>query len=434
MAGVFRKLSYLRTKTGMAIGLAVVFVGTAPFHADEASWEPWLLGQAFHVPSEYSNQESGYFSIVEGKNGRVYIGTAKYGVNAYLVEFDPMGAVMRMVVDVHRTIGTFLRGFGAQAKIHTRNNVGASGKIYFGSKQGYPEKGEDRSAYPGGYVMAYDPKTDKTENFGMPMAKHGIISVTPDESRGLIYVSTCDDGRPIESSHFMVYDMKAKTYVDLGETNHSYAFIVLDDKGRAYHPVHGGTIRRYDPETRKAEDLKVTVDGEPAPMPITKSGAILNWDASPDGKTLFCVEMSTNQLYAFDLTAAGTIPGKAHGELLVSKRTDCRAMCVGPSGKVWAAVSDRAHKRGSMLHLVSFTPGQKSPRDHGQVAIANPDYIQLTDDKGKPRPWHHTLRKEPDGTLTPWQPMGVCESRDGGVYVLTIAPYTLIRYRADQVK
>ena len=49
----------------------------------------------------------------------------------------------------------------------------------------------------------------------------------PDEERGLIYVSTCDDGRPIESSHFMVYDTKKKTYRDLGDSEHSYAFTVV---------------------------------------------------------------------------------------------------------------------------------------------------------------------------------------------------------------
>ena len=37
---------------------------------------------------QYTNQESGYFSIVEGHNGRLYIGAAEYGINAYLLEFD----------------------------------------------------------------------------------------------------------------------------------------------------------------------------------------------------------------------------------------------------------------------------------------------------------------------------------------------------------
>jgi sugar lactone lactonase YvrE len=411
----------------------LVFV---PSHAGEEK-PRWLLGQAFHVPSEYTNQESGYFSIIEGHNGNVYIGTAKYGVNSYLIEFNPRTAVMQMVVDVHRAIGTFLRGFAAQAKIHTRNNVGKlTGKIYFASKQGYPEKGEKRTDYPGGYVFAYDPKTGKTENFGMPKKHHGVISVTPDEDRGLLYISTCDDGRPIEHSHFMVYDMKKKEYRDLGDSEHSYAFIVLDDRGRAYHPFRGGKVARYDPDRGQVEMLAVTVDGQPVPKEIAKDGAILNWDASPDGKTLWCVEMSTNQLFSFDLTANDkAIPGKRHGALLPNARaTDCRALAVAPNGKAWMALTEQGRPAGALTHLVSYTPGDKAPRDHGPVGIANPDYVKLTDENGKPRPWHHTLRKEKDGTLTPWQPLGIAAGSDGSVYVLTLAPLTVIRYTPEQLK
>src|SRR5689334_12087267 len=109
--------------------------------APAASPRPWLMGHAYKLPSQYTKQESGYFSIVEGKNGRLYVGAAKYGVNAYLLEFDPKSGTTRMVLDVHQVVGSKATGFAAQAKIHTRNNVGASGKIYVGSKQGYPEKG-----------------------------------------------------------------------------------------------------------------------------------------------------------------------------------------------------------------------------------------------------------------------------------------------------
>jgi sugar lactone lactonase YvrE len=420
--------------------LLLALIGMSIFAPTQAGEDKprWILGKAYHVPSEYTNQESGYFSIIEGKNGNVYIGTAKYGVNAYLIEFNPRSAIMQMVVDVHRAIGKFLKGFAAQAKIHTRNNVGQlTGKIYFGSKQGYPQRDEKRSDYPGGYVFAYDPATGKTENFGMPKEHHGVISVMPDEARGLIYISTCDDGRPIESSHFMVYDMKTKKYHDLGETEHSYAFIVLDHKGRAYHPVRGGKIARYDPATDKLTQLDVIVNGRSAPKAITKDGAILNWDASPDGKTLWCVEMSTNQLFSFDLAADGTvIPGKRHGALLLhAMATDCRALAVAPtSGKVWMALTEQQRPGGPMTHLVSYTPGDKAPRDHGQVGIANPDYVTLTDESGKPRPWHHTLRKEKDGTLTPWVPLGIAAGADGSVYVETLAPLTIIRFTPEQLK
>jgi sugar lactone lactonase YvrE len=396
----------------------------------------WLLGQAFKVPSEYSNQESGYFSIIEGHNGRLYIGTAKYGVNAYLIEFDPKTATMKMVLDVHQVIGSKATGFAAQAKLHTRNNVGASGTIYVGSKQGYPEKGEKRSDYPGGYVLTYNPKTGKAEHFGIAKQQHGIISVTPDEARGVAYVSTCSDDRPIDHTHFLILDLKKKTYRDLGDLEHAYAFIVLDHKGRAYHPVRGGQVARYDPDADKLEKLAVSVDRQSAPQSLTRDGAILNWDVPPDGKTLYAVELTTNQLFSFNLTAAGdTLPGRRLGDLLPgAKRTDCRAMCVGPKGTVWAAVKEEGRPEGAVVHLVSWRPGDKAPRDHGPIGIANADYTTFTDDKGKPKPWHHTVRKAKDGTLTPWQPMGVCEARDGAVYVMTIAPFTLLRFGPEALR
>src|SRR5262245_27569157 len=173
---------------------------------------PWLLAQAYKIPSEYTNLESGYFSIIEGHNGRVYVGTAKYGVNSYLLEFDPKSGAFKMVLDVHKTIGSNAKGFAAQAKLHTRNNVGTSGKIYVGSKQGYPEKGEKRTDYLGGYVLTYDPKTGQTEHFGIAKKHHGIISVTPDEARGVAYISTCSDDRPVDHTHFMILDLKKKSY------------------------------------------------------------------------------------------------------------------------------------------------------------------------------------------------------------------------------
>src|SRR6516165_10094001 len=112
-------------------GLCLIF-GSEAWGA-EPEKPNWLLGRAYKIPSQYTNQESGYFSIIEGHNGRIYIGAAKYGVDAYLIEFDPKAKAMNMVVDVHKVIGSDAKGFAAQAKIHTRNNVGESGTIWFGS-------------------------------------------------------------------------------------------------------------------------------------------------------------------------------------------------------------------------------------------------------------------------------------------------------------
>ena len=137
-----------------------------------------------------------------------------------------------MVLDTHKLVGLpqMPTGYAAKAKIHTRNSVGPSGKIYVGSKQGYPnaaehasaQRGEKIAVYRGGYVMVYNPATNTAENLGMPMPLddkqvaagkaegQGVIDVTADKARGLIYVITC------EEQHWMLYDTRTKTYRELG--------------------------------------------------------------------------------------------------------------------------------------------------------------------------------------------------------------------------
>ena len=116
---------------------------------------------------------------------------------------------------------------------------------------------------------------------------------------------------------------------------------MVDYLHRAYHPVLGGDIARYDPKTDKLERLKQTIDGKP-PTPDShladKDGHPLNWDITPDGKTLYCVPMSTNQLYAYDLTATGdTLPGRTSARWSREPRAPIAGPCAsgrrGRSGR-----------------------------------------------------------------------------------------------------
>jgi sugar lactone lactonase YvrE len=408
-----------------AMALAPLYVTFQAFSQDQ---EKLLPVKAYRIPKETVSEESGYFSIVEGTNGKLYVGTAKYGSNAYLVEFDPSKEKMRIAVDAHAEIGTSAKGFAAQAKIHTRNNVGKSGRIYFGTKQGYPQKGETRDLYQGGYPMWYDPANGKTQVYPIPIKHQGIISLTPDESRGVAYLSTCSDERPTESTHFMMLDLKTGSYRDLMDCRHMYAFIVVDHEGRAYHPILGGDVARYDPKTKRLERLVQTIDGKTpkeSSLLATPKSHPINWDVSPDGKTLYAVAMSGNHLYSYDLTATGKVlPGKNLGKLLSdAEQTDCRAMCVGPDGKVWAVVLEK----GKHLHLVSYRKGDQAPRDHGELFVSNPQYTPFKDPTGKALPWHHGMKTLSDGKMTPLYHMGVCEARDGSVYVTVIYPFTVLK-------
>jgi sugar lactone lactonase YvrE len=397
----------------------------------------WLCSTAHPIPKELTTEGSGYFSIIEGKNGKIYVGTAKYGFNAFLVEFDPNTKAMKTVVDCMKEIGSTATGFAAQAKIHTRNNIGESGKIYFGTKQGYPKPNSEqkRTDYPGGYPMVYDPATGKTRVYGIPVPHQGVISIAPDESRGVAYVSTCSDERPIESTHFLVLNLETGKYRDLIDARHMYAFIVIDHTGRAYHPVLGGQIARFDPVVDKLELLAHTIDGQPPSKDshlADEQSHPINWDVSPDKQTLWAVPMSGNQLYSYDLKGTGnTLAGMTHGALIKdAKATDCRAMCVGPDGRVWMGVAatfaEPSAKRGQYLHLVSYQSGAAACLDQGPIAVKNPDFTRFTGDDGKQLPWHHGFETRADGTLTPrYTIMGICAARNGTVYVTTLAPFTL---------
>src|SRR5205085_8969907 len=85
-----------------------------------------------------------------------------------------------------------------------------------------------------------------------------------------------------------------------------------------------------------------------------------------------------------------------------------------------------------VLHLVRYRPGEKAARDLGPVAIRNPDYTEFTDASGKPLPYHGGLFKTPEGiTTTRHVILGVCQARDGSVYILALQPYTVLRVAPD---
>jgi len=425
-----------------AFGLAAFCLTPAARAEQDLAQAKWVKSTAYAVPKETATEGEGYFSIIEGLNSRLYIGTHANAVNSWLVEFDPKAEKMKVVVDAHKAIGKDIKGFGSQAKIHTRNNTGASGKIYFGTKQGYPDtkKGEKREDYPGGYPMVYDPKTGKTKVYSIPVPHEGINSITPDESRGVAYISTCSDGRPGpgENAHFLILDLKTGKYRDLFDCRHPYGFIVVDYLHRAYHPTLGGEIVRYDPKTDKVERLKQTIDGK-APTKesnlANEKGHPINWDITPDGKTLYALPMSTNNAYSYDLTQKGdTLAGKSLGTLIQGvTNTDCRAMCVGPKGTMWAAITEQHSKVGQLLHLVSYRPGDKAPRDHGPVSVSNPNFTEFTDKNGKPLPFHGGFGKFGDVTTTKYVTMGVCEARSGDVYILALHPYSVLKVSAKDL-
>lgn len=399
----------------------------------------YVYAKAYHVMPGTHTDESGYFSLCEGKNGKVYVGTAAYGLNAYLIEFDPKSEKQRIVLDVNKVCGLTTPTtptYAAQSKIHTRNFVGPSGVLYVGSKQGYRRGKDDTADYPGGYVMSYDPATEKAVNYGMPFKGEGVNDVTADEKNGLIYVVTCED------HHWMVYDMKAKAFrePDPAMRLTPYAQTLIDDRGRGVVLTRDFKLARFDPATGKHTVSEFASTGKPIGTADDKLGPAC-WALTADAKAAYLIRMSDSTLFRIDLSLdAAKVPVTDLGRLIEGKNFDSRgSLIVGHDNKVYALMRiDNTTKFGTgyLHHLVSFDPGTKKTRDHGVLAIKNPDFFDFGPGKdGKPKPWTHGFHTLPDKTLTPLHVhMALHMAKDGTLYATTLCPFTLMRIEVKDYK
>ena len=413
----------------------------------------YVQAKAFHIPPETTTEESGYFSLCEGRNGKIYVGSAAYGRDAYLVEFDPATEKMRIVLDVHKLVGLPLTptGYAAQSKLHTRNYVGRSGKIYVGSKQGYPTaaekealtRGEKLPTYRGGYVMVYDPKTDTATNLGMPMPLddrqiaagkkegQGVIDVTADEARGLIYVVTC------EEQHWMLYDSKTAKFRELGPILRDQPNTLIDARGRGTAITADFKIARYDPATDRVTVDPLMIEGVPFAQLIGPDRVHPDWRITRDGKTAYLQLLNDLRMFRVDLsgTAGEPVTATNLGNRIEGIGPDSRgSISLAPDGRVYSVVrvdNKTGFGAGYLHHLVRYDPAKQAMEDMGVLAVRNPDFFDFSIERKNPdgslRPRHgfHTL---PDGTLTPLHViMAMIVAHDGTIYATSIYPFTLLK-------
>ncbi len=448
-------LSFLAAASAVLLAQATIRAAEPPASAKPPASLHYLWAKAYYIPPETTTEESGYFSLCEGKNGRIYIGTAAYGRNSYLVEFDPATEKMRIVLDTHKLVGLPQEptGYAAQSKLHTRNFVGPSGKIYVGSKQGYPTAQEKKSGkiptYRGGYVMTYDPATGQAVNLGMPMPLgdkrlpadaregEGVIDVVADEARGLIYVITC------EHQHWMLYDMKhpEKGYRDLGPILRDQPNTLIDKQGRAAAITEDYRVARYNPADDKVTVDELLVEGKPFRDVVGPKAVHPDWRLAADGQTAYLQLLNDLRLFQIDLSgpAGKPVPALSLGNRIEGKHPDSRgAISIAPNGQVYSVVridNETGFGKGYLHHLVRFDPAAKQMADLGVLAVKNPDFFdfqgpQAKNPDGSLRP-RHGFHRLPDGTLTPLHViMGMIVAHDGTIWATTIYPYTLLRIPA----
>lgn len=232
------------------------------------------------APLGTTTEASGYTAIEVGRDGYVYVGTARYGDYGWLLRFpgtsllgkdgqpDELPLFMEKVVSMRELTGERLTGINTQGKIHTKMVVGADGRIWFGSKQAHevfdtrPEYGEDPLGYPGGHLCYYDPSTGFARSLGILKKQEGLMAGAIDDKRGKLY------WRSEPKNHFLVYDLQTLEVRDAGHIGGNGRYMVCDRHGAVYTTGSQGILCRYDPQTLYVEDLAVVMeDGSPPATP-----------------------------------------------------------------------------------------------------------------------------------------------------------------------
>ncbi len=213
---------------------------------------------------------SGYTAIQADRDGKIYIGTAFYGLNAQLAQLNPKTSEWRSLLRSDELTHQYGRGQGIPGKIHTKLRLGADGKIYGAMKQGYElhyglrsDVGESPEGQRGGqytcHLFSYDPASDTTVDLGPGWPQEGITSFDIDTNRGYLY------GATVPGVFFLAYDLTTGRVWNAGSIkyNHPTRYMPLDPgTGKVYHPGEVTPDGRYfmtvwEPETFRLKDVEV---------------------------------------------------------------------------------------------------------------------------------------------------------------------------------
>src|SRR5262249_41163011 len=214
------------------------------------------------APQGTTTDGSGYTAIEVGKDGKVYVGAARYGDYAWLLRFDLAAKPLFMdkVVNMQQVTGERRQGINTQGKIHAKILVGADGRVWFASKQAHevfdtrPEY-EDGNGYPGGQLRYFDPKTGVSPSPGILKKQEGVRAGATADSRGRLYY------RSEPKNNFLVYDLKTGDVQDRGHVGAACRYMAMDKDGAVWSTARGDYLSRYDPATGYVEDIAVKVEG-----------------------------------------------------------------------------------------------------------------------------------------------------------------------------
>ena len=232
--------------------------------------------------------------------------------------------------------------------------------------------------------MAYDPKTDRVEDFGLCCPNEGINTGAYDPVWNRIYGLTHPRG------HFVYCDVAKRVSVDKGRINNFESIcrtIGIDDGGNAYGSFGAGQVFKYDPRTDRISELPVRLPIRPKGISLSRdydksetAWRVVVWDE--ETKKFYGVEESATTLFSFD-PQSGPQGGEVRrlGQLCVPGFEDRRdvpyatlSLTLGRDRKLYYAAAGRefdysGSAEPATSHLITYDLNTGRTEDHGEMRL-----------------------------------------------------------------
>ncbi len=296
-----------------------------------------------------AGEEAIHHSLVEDKDGYIYIGTGK---------------------DMFKDIPISEGGIGKEGALE---------------KSLWEDLKNEYENYPGGQLLRYNPKisNDKVklpdmecelEPLGIPVSQNAIYVMTINAEGDEIYGLTYPDG------HFFIYNIKKEEFSDLGTVDEKVVFhgperywrslpraIMCDDSGRVFMSSTEGIIKYYCPETKKLVKTDMKIPGDYYYIQFFEDYAVVEYFAKSSSGLIYG-GTSDGHLFSID---PDTMKLVNFGKARASRRLRC--LTTGTEGKVYIMAGERSASRPCQFYC--FDPKTGGFNDLGLlIADRSPHY------------------------------------------------------------
>ena len=366
--------------------------------------------------SGFEHSHDTYNGLSTASDGKVYyvLCSELMDVAGQMYSLDPKTGQTEHLGDLTEMAGEKDMKVVAQGKSHV-DFYERDGKLYFSTHLGYYSivngmempglPTGDYKPYRGGHLLVYDMETKKAESLGIAPGGEGILTMTMDTKRGLIY------GLTWPSAYFFRYDLATKEMKNLGPfTGKAEATkgpeyrvicrsIAIDpEDGTAYLTNADGEIKKLKPGT----DIPEIVEGEDmrkdyfGKYEVSTAGSMAyNWRQvfwyAPE-KMIYGVHGNSGYLFRFDPAAprlevldritsepsklTGMFDQFSFGYLGFKPGPDGRTIYYLTGGPIYIdgkrvrgedAIARGAARGLENLHLITYDIPTRKYQDHGPV-------------------------------------------------------------------